>query len=238
MSQRLEQLAKSLEQDKNLKLSRCEIAYGELNIEVQPDQLIAVCHVLRDQYGFEELMDVAGVDYSDYGVGEWSTDDASEQGFSRGVEPKAAARFSFEEPTPLGKSSGKRFAVVYQLLSVSNNLRVRIKAYCEDDDYPRMDSVVDIWNSANWFEREAFDLFGILFNGHPDLRRILTDYGFVGHPLRKDFPLIGHVEMRYDPEQARVIYEPVSIEPRVNVPKVIRAESPSETSEVQEQGDA
>lgn len=238
MSQRLEQLAKSLEHDKNLKLTSHEIAYGELNIEVQPEHLMTTCHVLRDEYGFEELMDLAGVDYSDYGVGEWSTDDASEQGFSRGVEPKAAARFSFEEPTPSQEISGQRFAVAYQLLSVSNNQRLRIKAYCEDDNYPRMDSVVDIWNSANWFEREAFDMFGILFNGHPDLRRILTDYGFVGHPLRKDFPLIGHVEMRYDPEQARVIYEPVSIEPRVNVPKVIREESPSEASEIQEQGDA
>jgi len=238
MSQRLEQLAKSLEQDKNLKLTRCEIGYGELNIEVQPDHLNAACHVLRDQYGFEELMDLAGVDYSDYGVSEWSTDEASEQGFSRGVEPKAAARFSFEEPIPANEISGKRFAVAYQLLSVSNNLRVRLKAYCEDDDYPRMDSVVEIWNSANWFEREAFDMFGILFNGHPDLRRILTDYGFVGHPLRKDFPLIGHVEMRYDPELARVIYEPVSIEPRVNVPKVIRAEEQPEEPMAQEQGDA
>jgi NADH-quinone oxidoreductase subunit C len=238
MSQRLEQLAERLKHDNNLNLSECFIAYGELNIEVSSEQLIASCHVLRGEYGFEELMDLAGVDYSDYGVGEWSTEGASDQGFSRGVEPKAAARFSFEEPTPVKEISGHRFAVVYQLLSVSNNYRLRLKAYCEEDNFPRMDSVVDIWNSANWFEREAFDLLGILFNGHPDLRRILTDYGFVGHPLRKDFPLIGHVEMRYDPEQARVIYEPVSIEPRVNVPKVIRAEELTEQSKAQEQGDA
>jgi NADH-quinone oxidoreductase subunit C len=165
------------------------------------------------------------VDYSDYGVGEWSTDQASSSGFSRGVEPKAAARFSFDNPVPEKKTDGKRFAVVIHLLSVSQNYRLRLKAYCAEDELPRMDSVVDVWKSADWFEREAFDLFGILFDGHPDLRRILTDYGFVGHPLRKDFPLVGHVEMRYDPNLARVIYEPVSIEPRVNIPRVVRDDS-------------
>jgi NADH-quinone oxidoreductase subunit C len=239
MSQRLHQLADRLRQDEHLDLLRCEIAYGELNVEVAADKLKATCYRLRDEYAFEELMDLAGVDYLDYGVGEWATEDASDQGFSRGVEPKAAARFSFEEPTPAKKLRGKRFAVAYQLLSVSRNVRLRLKAFCEDDDFPRMASVVDVWNSVNWFEREAFDLLGILFDGHPDLRRILTDYGFVGHPLRKDFPLIGHVEMRYDPEQARVIYEPVSIEPRVNVPKVIRRGDNSQRSvELPEQGDA
>lgn len=239
MSQRLNQLADRLRQDAQLNLLRCEILYGELNVEVAADRLKATCYRLRDEYAFEELMDLAGVDYSDYGVGEWATEAASDQGFSRGVEPKTAARFSFEEPAPAKKARGKRFAVAYQLLSVSKNVRLRLKAYCEDDDFPRMASVVDVWNSSNWYEREAFDLFGILFDGHPDLRRILTDYGFVGHPLRKDFPLIGHVEMRYDPEQARVIYEPVSIEPRVNVPKVIRGgENRQEAAEVQEQGDA
>jgi NADH-quinone oxidoreductase subunit C len=239
MSQRLNQLADRLRQDEHLDLLRCEIAYGELNVEVAADNLKSSCYRLRDEYAFEELMDLAGVDYSAYGVGEWATDDASDQGFSRGVEPKAAARFSFEEPAPLNKAQGKRFAVAYQLLSISQNVRLRLKAFCEDDDFPRMASVVDVWNCVNWYEREAFDLFGILFDGHPDLRRILTDYGFVGHPLRKDFPLIGHVEMRYDPEQARVIYEPVSIEPRVNVPKVIRrGDHSQEAVEVPEQGDA
>lgn len=122
-----------------------------------------------------------------------------------------------------GAYQGPRYAVVYHLLSVTNNHRIRVRAFL-DDELPRIDSVVDVWSSANWFEREAFDLFGILFDGHPDLRRILTDYGFVGHPFRKDFPLIGQVEMRYDPEKRRVVYQPVSIEPRVLVPRVIREE--------------
>ena len=122
----------------------------------------------------------------------------------------------------MGAHQGPRFAVVYHLMSVSQNHRIRVKTFCENDDAPIVNSVAGIWSSANWYEREAFDLFGIMFSGHPDLRRILTDYGFVGHPFRKDFPLVGHVEMRYDPEQARVIYEPVSIEPRVLVPRVIR----------------
>jgi NADH-quinone oxidoreductase subunit C len=119
---------------------------------------------------------------------------------------------------------GQRFAVVYHLLSLTHNRRLRVRAYCADDDFPAMDSVVDVWPSANWFEREAFDLFGIVFPGHPDLRRILTDYGFIGHPFRKDFPLSGYVEMRYDPDQQRVIYQPVSIEPREIVPRVVREE--------------
>jgi NADH-quinone oxidoreductase subunit C len=121
-----------------------------------------------------------------------------------------------------GAGEGQRFAVVYHLLSMELNQRVRVRAYCADDDFPAVDSVVGIWPSANWFEREAFDLFGIVFPGHPDLRRLLTDYGFVGHPFRKDFPLSGHVEMRYDPDQQRVIYQPVSIEPREIVPRVTR----------------
>ena len=119
---------------------------------------------------------------------------------------------------------GKRFAVVYQLLSIVHNWRLRVRCFCADDDFPIIDSVNDIWSSANWYEREAFDLYGIVFNGHPDLRRILTDYGFVGHPFRKDFPVAGNVEMRYDPEQQRVIYQPVTIEPREIVPRVIREE--------------
>ncbi len=123
------------------------------------------------------------------------------------------------------RAPDSRFAVVYHLLSIEHNRRLRVRAYCSDDDFPVVDSVVDIWPSANWFEREAFDLFGIVFTGHPDLRRLLTDYGFVGHPFRKDFPLSGNVEMRYDPEQQRVIYQPVTIEPREIVPRVIREEN-------------
>jgi NADH-quinone oxidoreductase subunit C len=123
------------------------------------------------------------------------------------------------------RKSARRFAVVYHLLSIEHNLRLRVRVYCEDDDFPAVDSVVEIWPGANWFEREAFDMFGIVFTGHPDLRRLLTDYGFVGHPFRKDFPLSGQVEMRYDPEQQRVIYQPVTIEPREIVPRVVREEN-------------
>jgi NADH-quinone oxidoreductase subunit C len=126
---------------------------------------------------------------------------------------------------------GLRYAVVYHFLSVEHNRRLRVRVYCEDDDFPRVDSVIDLWPGANWFEREAFDLFGIVFEGHPDLRRILTDYGFIGHPFRKDFPVTGNVEMRYDPEQRRVIYQPVSIEPRNNVPRIVREEAYGDTGE-------
>jgi NADH-quinone oxidoreductase subunit C len=186
----------------------------ELCYEVQPDKLLEVCRTLRDAdgLGFEILVDLAGVDYLDYGSDEWKTESATRSGFSRGVN-RGAARKPHE---------GARFAVAYNLLSIKNNQRLRIRARCEDAEDPLIASVVDIWPGANWFEREAFDLFGILFTGHPDLRRILTDYGFIGHPFRKDFPLIGNVEVRYDAEKQRVVYEPVNIEPRTLVPRVIR----------------
>ncbi|MBI3434286.1 MAG: NADH-quinone oxidoreductase subunit C [Proteobacteria bacterium] len=169
---------------------------GELTLEVQRDQIIDVCRRLRDDsaFAFEILIDVCGVDYLEYG-----------RESSQGVRP------------------GARFAAVYHLLSLKRNQRVRVRAYL-DDEMPRIASVNEIWNSANWFEREAFDLFGIVFEGHPDLRRILTDYGFVGHPFRKDFPLIGQVEMRYDADKQRVVYQPVSIQERTLVPRVIREE--------------
>jgi NADH-quinone oxidoreductase subunit C len=186
----------------------------ELCYEVQPANLKRVCRTLRDDPGlkFESLIDLAGIDYLDYASDEWKTYSATSSGFSRGVN-RGAARKPHE---------GARFAVAYNLLSVSLNQRIRIRARCEDAEDPIIDTVVDIWPGANWFEREAFDLFGILFTGHPDLRRILTDYGFIGHPFRKDFPLIGNVEVRYDVEKKRVVYEPVSIEPRTLVPRVIR----------------
>jgi NADH-quinone oxidoreductase subunit C len=186
----------------------------ELCYEVQPADLKQVCLALRDSpdLKFEILIDVAGVDYLEYGTAEWKTESATNSGFSRGVN-RNGARLPHD---------GARFAVAYQLLSITHNQRLRIRARCEDAEDPIIDSVVDIWPGANWFEREAFDLFGILFTGHPDLRRILTDYGFIGHPFRKDFPLIGNVEVRYDAEKQRVIYEPVTIEPRTLVPKVIR----------------
>lgn len=197
------------------------IALNELTIEVSPQNALNAFKCLRDDLGFEQLMDLCGVDYLDYGQANWETMKAVNSGFSRGV-------FDFaDEDNSESESMERRFAVVYHLLSIKNNLRIRVKVFPETTQMPTVDSVIDIWNVANWFEREAFDLFGILFKGHPDLRRILTDYGFVGHPLRKDFPLVGNVEMRYDADKGRVIYEPVSIENRVNVPRVIRKQSPN-----------
>jgi len=195
------------------------VALGELTLEVSPDNFLEVATLLRDdsKAGFDQLIDVCGVDYLTYGHSEWDVGGSS---FARGV--KREFSFNADENEEDVDFDGKRFAVVIHLLSVKNNQRVRLKSYCENNEFPVMDSVVDIWNSANWFEREVFDLFGIMFNGHPDLRRILTDYGFIGHPFRKDFPLIGQVDMRYDEEQKRVVYEPVSIEPRVLVPRIIR----------------
>ena len=229
MSQ-LTELAERLEERFGNSLTDVRLAFNELGITVKADQLLSVCTALRDNFGFEMLVDVAGVDYLHYGAAEWTTDEASSEGFSRGVKPETAGRFTFHNAPGEYKYQGPRFAVTYQLLSVSNNQRLRVKTFCEDDDFPVVDSVVPTWNSATWFEREAFDLFGIVFKGHPDLRRILTDYGFVGHPFRKDFPLVGNVEMRYDPEQKRIIYQPVTIEPRVLVPRVIRdqAEEPKD----------
>ena len=189
---------------------------GELTYEVAADELLAAARVLREGSAlkFEMCMDVCGVDYLSHGHAEWTTETATSSGFSRGVA-RGAQRAG-------AVAAGRRFAVVYHLLSLSLNHRLRLRVFCPDDAAPMVDSVTGIWASANWFEREAFDLFGILFKGHPDLRRLLTDYGFIGHPFRKDFPLSGNVEVRYDPEKGRVVYQPVSIDPRVLVPKVIR----------------
>lgn len=197
------------------------VAFNEVTMTVPAKEILSVCQALRDEPGFEfqELIDLCGVDYLAFGDVEWETTDATGHGFSRGV-----TRMLDGTPPP-GKTgenaTTKRFAVVYHLLSVTNNQRLRLKAFLPNTE-PVIDTVVNIWSSANWFEREAFDLYGILFKSHPDLRRILTDYGFVGHPFRKDFPLIGNVEMRYDNVKQRVVYEPVSIEPRTLVPKVKR----------------
>src|SRR6202521_1025967 len=188
----------------------------ELTYEVAAAHLLEAARVLRDapDLKFEMCMDVCGVDYLQHGRDEWNTQSATSSGFSRGVA-RAAPRVGEMAP-------GRRFAAVYHLLSISLNQRLRLRVFCADDDAPMVDSVTGIWAGANWFEREAFDLFGILFKGHPDLRRLLTDYGFIGHPFRKDFPLSGNVEVRYDPEKGRVVYQPVTIDPRVLVPKVIR----------------
>lgn len=205
---------------------------GEVGIEFAAGAWHEGCLALRDEFGFESLVDLCGLDYLGYGSDEWDTDVSSE-GFSRGVEGNNVGRFKYGESMSreadafdqqaVGVDPQRRFAAVAQLLSVQHNRRVRVKAFAQDDALPIVASLTDIWPVANWFEREAFDLFGIVFEGHPDLRRILTDYGFVGHPFRKDFPLIGNVEVRYDEEKKRVVYEPVtSVEPRVGVPRVIR----------------
>jgi len=188
---------------------------GEVAFEVEAAHLLKVCRTLRDspELKFEMLMDLAGVDYLHYGRDEWQTETATRSGFSRARVARATA----PDPAMAG-----RFGVTYQLLSITHNHRLRLLVKCADAAEPVVDSVIEVWAGANWFEREAFDLFGILFRGHPDLRRILTDYGFIGHPFRKDFPLIGNVEVLYDSEKKRVVYQPVSIVPRVLVPKVIR----------------
>ncbi len=213
----VEELVTCLKQRFPGKLRECGVAYGEATVEISPAEVIEVCKSLRDapELSFEQLMDLCGVDYSAYGDADWQTEAASNTGFSRGVGSMIHA---------VETESGKpRFAVVYHLLSVKNNQRLRVRVRLPEDA-PRVSSVVDVWASADWYEREAFDLFGILFEGHPDLRRLLTDYGFIGHPFRKDFPLEGNVEVHYDPEKGRVVYQPVSIENRVLVPRVIRHE--------------
>ncbi len=194
MASRAETLAAALQSVLGERLASIATTLDEVTIVVKPEQLPAAATTLRDapELKFEQLTDLCGVDYRDYGEGGWS---------------------------------GPRFAVVYHLLSIAHNRRVRMRVFAADDELPVVDSVIGVWPSANWYEREAFDLYGIVFTGHPDLRRILTDYGFVGHPFRKDFPLSGNVEMRYDPDQQRVIYQPVTIEPREIVPRVIRVEN-------------
>jgi NADH-quinone oxidoreductase subunit C len=189
-------------------------AHHEVSVECDVNALIPTLTQLRDDpvFAFDELIDLSVVDYLMYGISDWETTKASEQGFSRGVERQKARDVRWDKP---------RFAVVYHLLSTTHNHRLRLKVFV-DETYPVVASAHCLWKGANWFEREAYDLFGILFEGHPDLRRILTDYGFIGHPFRKDFPLSGHVEMRYDATLGKVIYEPVDIEPRLSGPKVIR----------------
>ena len=218
MTDRHETLAARIDERFGEQVTRIASSCGELTIEVDKDDLLAVAIALRNEpeFGFEMLMDVCGIDYLDYGEVEWTTSSATETGFSRGVERKTVILDEADE------FDARRFAVVYHLLSLRHNTRLRVRVFTGTGNPPIIRSVVDIWNSANWFEREAFDLYGILFEGHPDLRRILTDYGFIGHPFRKDFPLIGNVEVSYDADKGRVAYKPVSIEPRTLVPRVIR----------------
>ncbi|MDQ9170193.1 NADH-quinone oxidoreductase subunit C [Oxalobacteraceae bacterium R-40] len=194
MTTKLETLETSLRNVLGESIQELKSALGEITIIVKAANYSEAMRTLRDhpELRFEELIDLCGVDYSQYGDGAWD---------------------------------GPRFAAVSHLLSIAHNWRLRVRVFAPDDELPLVPSVTDIWPAANWFEREAFDLLGILFEGHNDLRRILTDYGFIGHPFRKDFPVTGYVEMRYDAEQKRVIYQPVTIEPRENVPRVIREEN-------------
>ena len=189
-----DQLRETVSAALGAKAMQLSVALGELTVVVKPADYIAAALVLRDAPGckFEQLIDLCGIDYSEYKFGQYE---------------------------------GSRYCAASHLLSVSLNQRVRLKVFCSDDDFPVVPSLQEVWNSSNWFEREAFDLFGIIFEGHSDLRRILTDYGFIGHPFRKDFPTMGYVEMRYDPEQKRVIYQPVTIEPREITPRVIREDN-------------
>ena len=180
---------------------------NELTLVIKATDLLEILTLLRDdsKYKFEQLIDLTGMDYSTYGS------DICEDGV-------------FMKSDSAEDKYTNRFAAVYHLLSITHNVRIRVRAFAEDDEFPVLDSVANIWSSANWYEREAFDLYGIVFTGHPDLRRILTDYGFIGNAFRKDFPLSGEVEMRYDAEQQRVIYQPVTVEPRENTPRIIREE--------------
>ena len=195
----LENLTESLRGVLGEKLIGTQLRYGELTINVPAEDILTVSEVLRDNpmLAFDTLIDLCGIDYLTYG----------------------------DELSRKSNFKNRRFAVIYHLLSVDRNHRLRVRVLAENNDFPVVDSVTDIWPVANWFEREAFDLYGIVFTYHPDLRRILTDYGFIGNPFRKDFPITGHVEMRYDAEQKRVIYQPVTIEPREVTPLVIREEN-------------
>jgi NADH-quinone oxidoreductase subunit C len=233
-------LSAQIEARLGAKVAQLATSTGELGYAVDAESLLECCEVLRDDpaFRFEILVDLSGVDYFAYGQVEWETQGASGTGFSRGVTRGSGAQAAAPRAAEhVDYTPANRFAVVYHLLSITHNHRLRLKSFCPDDARPITHSVMPIWASADWYEREAFDLFGILFRGHPDLRRLLTDYGFIGHPFRKDFPLVGNVEMRYDPAKGRVIYEPVSIEPRTLVPKVIRDDNRYQ-AQLKDPGDA
>ena len=193
-----------------------EVSMNQSNVEIKinPEQLIEVATALKSDLSFELLMDIIAVDYLTYGDVDWKTNNATSTGYSRAVKPTIIPE--------IDETFKGRFAVFYQLLSVSNNQRLTLKVFTSESNPPSVPSLVDIWSSADWFEREAFDLMGIHFDGHPDLRRILTDYGFIGHPFRKDFPTNGNLEVVYDEEKEEVVYQPVSISTRPGVPRVIR----------------
>ncbi|MDI6747055.1 MAG: NADH-quinone oxidoreductase subunit C [Rhodocyclaceae bacterium] len=200
MSAKLDRLCQNLRDVLGERIESLVVDRGEVALEVAAADYLAVATTLRDHpdLRFEQAMDLCGVDYASYGA------------------------VAFPEADQIG---ARRFAAVTQLLSLTHNWRLRLRVFATDNDFPVLDSLMDVWNGVNWFEREAFDLYGIMFSGHNDLRRILTDYGFVGHPFRKDFPIFGYVEMRYDPELRRVVYQPVTIEPRENTPRIVREEN-------------
>ncbi len=210
-----------------------------VTMDVATDALLDVSLQLRDapSFSFKQLTDLCGVDYATYGQSEWATGSEDTASFSRAVDSNSIGRLTFDTPAELPQRESARFVVVSHLLSIEHNVRLRLRCAAPDDELPVVPSLTDIWSCADWYEREAFDLFGILFDGHNDLRRILTDYGFTGHPFRKDFPLIGNVEMRYDPIKQRVVYEPVSIEPRVLVPRVIRDDGRYDTGVIDDSTD-
>jgi len=212
---------------------------GITTLEVEIEAWQEVCRALRDEddFSYEQLTDLCGVDYLSYGLSEWDTEDASQEGFGRGVEALGPGRFDWANRPEAGEMK-QRFGVVVHLLSFKHNRRLRIRCFAPDEGMPIVPTLVDIWSAANWYEREAFDLYGIVFEGHPDLRRILTDYGFTGHPFRKDFPLIGNVAVRYDEQKGRIVYEPVEIDPRVTVPRVLRDDSRYKTDELDQAADA
>ena len=220
------------------RVSVSEPGTGMATIEVPVDEWLEVAQTLRDdpRFTFSQLTDLCGVDYLGFGQVEWETTEATHEGFSRGVEGLGPGRFDWKN-RPESADAEHRFGVVVHLLSTHHNMRLRMKTFAADEGLPIVPSLVETWNSANWYERETFDLFGIIFEGHPDLRRILTDYGFTGHPFRKDFPLIGNVTVRYDEEKGRVVYEPVEIEPRVLVPRVIRDDSRYKADDIDKAAD-
>ena len=239
MTTRAESLVAALQSALADRLAGVATALGEVTITVRPEHLVEAATVLRDALPlrFEQLIDLCGVDYEGYGkvaasrtpyadgwAGTPLANPAPETDMSPAIDEHAPKSEEASRREHELIPSGARFAVVYHLLSLMHNQRLRMRVFCADPEFPGVDSVIGVWPAANWYEREAFDLFGIVFSGHPDLRRILTDYGFIGHPFRKDFPLSGTVEMRYDPEQRRVIYQPVTIEPREIVPRIVREE--------------
>jgi NADH-quinone oxidoreductase subunit C len=239
MNEQTKNLAEALQQRFGDRVSIRPSPAGILTLDMDVSVWLEVCRALRveEQFAFEQLTDLCGVDYLGFGQSEWETTDATDTGFGRGVDALGPGRFDWAN-RPEAADIQQRFGVVAHLLSFRHNWRVRVRCFAPDEGMPIVPSLVEIWKSANWHEREAFDLFGIVFEGHPDLRRILTDYGFTGHPFRKDFPLIGNVAVRYDDEKKRVVYEPVEIEPRVGVPRVIRADSRYKTDDLDRAADS